>query len=292
MSPPPPFFFEKNIYNEDLSKIEDTYSTYSVDDDPIRQGYYELFSKLCSMENTDGLVRHVIMFSNSKILKAFNDIGIIQTIQAIPKKKKDKKTKPKSTSQIAPNKQVIQITKPTRSVIKKNKKTNIPIPEPLPSPKISVSTRGRPRKDINYGDGRRNKRLPTIQSSQDVIVSQSSPVIQPLSHPHVLQVQPRQSQLKRINSTSDISKNKKRAIDLNLQTPKLKLKRNTRLKFPEPPLLPPPPLPQQPSPPQQPPLPLEPPPPLPIGPRQSQKRNRSSSSSELKQIKIPRKILI
>ena len=307
-------FFEKNIYNEDLSKIEDTYSTYSVDDDPIRQGYYELFSKLCSMENTDGLVRHVIMFSNSKILKAFNDIGIIQTIQAIPKKKKDKKTKPKSTSQIAPNKQVIQITKPTRSVIKKNKKTNIPIPEPLPSPKISVSTRGRPRKDINYGDGRRNKRLPTIQSSQDVIVSQSSPVIQPLSHPHVLQVQPRQSQLKRINSTSDISKNKKRAIDLNLQTPKLKLKRNTRLKFPDPPLLPPPPLPQQPSPylslqpplplrpppplpqqpspPQQPPLPLEPPPPLPIGPRQSQKRNRSSSSSELKQIKIPRKILI
>jgi hypothetical protein len=67
-------FFEKNIYNENLSKIEDTYSTYYEDDDPIRQGYYKLFSKLCSMENKDGLVRHVIMFSNSKILKAFNDI--------------------------------------------------------------------------------------------------------------------------------------------------------------------------------------------------------------------------
>ena len=297
-------FFEKNIYNENLSKVENGYFTYSVDDDPIRQGYYKLFSKLCSMENTDGLVRHVIMFSNSKILKAFNDIGIKQNI---PKKKYDKKTKPKSTSQIAPNKQVIQITKPTRSVIKKNKKTNIPIPEPLPSPKISVSKRGRPRKDINYGDGRINKRLPTIQSSQDVIVSQSSPVIQPSSPHLVLQVQPQQSQLKRINSTRDINENKRRAIDLNLQTPKLKLKlkRNTRLKFPDPPLLPPPPLPQQPSPylslqpplpllpppplPQLPPPPLPqlPPPPLPIGHRQSHKRDRSSSSSKenLKKIK-------
>jgi len=323
-------FFEKNIYNEDLSKIEDTYSTYSVDDDPIRQGYYELFSKLCSMENKDGLVRHVIMFSNSKILKAFNDIGIISNIKAIPKKKKNKKTKTKTASPKSPT---IQASKPTRSIIKKTRKTNIPIPvsDPLPSPKISVSTRGRPRKDVNYIDGRRNKKLSTIQSSQDINVSQSAipppfpPVIQPSSPPPVLQVQPRQSQLKRINSVKDINENKRRVIDqntqgnLNLQTQKLKLKRNTRLRFPDLPLQQPPPLPRQPSPYlprqpsplqqllqqppspqlprqpsplQQPPLPIEPPPPLPIGPRQSQKRNRSSSSSEVKQIKTPRNLLI
>jgi hypothetical protein len=300
-------FFEKNIYNENLSKIEDTYSTYYEDDDPIRQGYYKLFSKLCSMENKDGLVRHVIMFSNSKILKAFNDIGIIQTI---PKKIKDKKPKPKpkAVSQKASNKQVIKVAPPTRSIIKKSKNKNTPVPEPLPSPKISISKRGRPRKEINYIDGRRNKKLPTIQSSQDVNVSQSSlvipipqPVIESSSHPHVQQVQPQQTQLKRINSTRDINENKRRAIDqttqgnLNLQTQKLKLKRkNTRLKFRDPPqqptlqLLPQPlpPLPQEPLPP----LPQEPPPQLPIDPQQSQKRNRSSSSSESN--KIPKNLLL
>ena len=30
-------------FEENLSKIEDTYSTYYEDDDPIRQGYYKLF---------------------------------------------------------------------------------------------------------------------------------------------------------------------------------------------------------------------------------------------------------
>jgi len=68
-------YFKKNIYNEILNLTLDEYTNYTVDDDIIRQGYYELFSKLCSINNNDGLLRHVIMFSNPKIMSSFEKMN-------------------------------------------------------------------------------------------------------------------------------------------------------------------------------------------------------------------------
>jgi len=70
-------FLKTNLYNEDLNKLREDYPTFVEDDDEYRQGYYELFSRLCSMNNKDGLVRHVIMFSNPKIKASFNQLQII-----------------------------------------------------------------------------------------------------------------------------------------------------------------------------------------------------------------------
>ena len=101
-------FFKKNLYNEDINKIEEAYKSYNdifiQDDDEIRKGYYKLFSKLCSIKNNDGLVRHVIMFSNTKIKTEFKKHGII----------------PESIPQIKPN-ETKDKKKTTRSQIKKKK---------------------------------------------------------------------------------------------------------------------------------------------------------------------------
>lgn len=83
--------FKGNIYNEDLNKIDLNYENYKIDNDIIRQKYYELFYKLCSIDNQDGLVRHVIMFSNTKIKSDF-------TINKIEYKSIQSKTKSKTES--------------------------------------------------------------------------------------------------------------------------------------------------------------------------------------------------
>ena len=56
-----------NLPNENLNLINSYYMSYVEDNDIIRKHLYDLFSYLCSMKNNDGLVRHVIMFSKSKI---------------------------------------------------------------------------------------------------------------------------------------------------------------------------------------------------------------------------------
>ena len=217
-------FFKKNIYNEDLSKIEDTYFKYTLDNDPIRQGYYDLFSKLCSMKNTDGLVRHVIMFSNAKILKAFNDIGIKLTIQPTQSKQSKQPKQPKQPTQSKQPKQPTQSKQPkpkqptqptqsTRSIIKKNR--NIPV---TTDTIIITSKKGRPTKQVNYG---KTKLATIIQSSQSAIHPQSPQQSQPpQQHPlspqqsqSSLAIGHRQSQKRtRNNSSSDETSTKKRGL--------------------------------------------------------------------------------
>jgi len=69
------FFFKKNFYNEDLSKLDSQYDIYNeqTSTDEIIKIYYPLFYNLCSIENKDGLVRHVIQFQNWMIKKMYGD---------------------------------------------------------------------------------------------------------------------------------------------------------------------------------------------------------------------------
>ena len=91
-------YFKKNIYNEILNLTLDEYTNYTVDDDIIRQGYYELFSKLCSINNNDGLLRHVIMFSNPKIMSSFEKMNIKKKVIKAVKLPTVKQSSRKSTS--------------------------------------------------------------------------------------------------------------------------------------------------------------------------------------------------
>ena len=91
-------YFRKNIYNEILNLTLDEYTNYTVDDDIIRQGYYELFSKLCSINNNDGLLRHVIMFSNPKIMSSFEKMNIKKKVIKAVKLPTVKQSSRKSTS--------------------------------------------------------------------------------------------------------------------------------------------------------------------------------------------------
>ena len=116
------FFYKKNMYNENLHTILEDYSSYIEDNDKIRQGYYELFSKLCSIENPDGLLRHVIMFSNPKIIAAFNQLKQIKSKYSIGIQKKIQKPKPKPT----------------------------PIPKPVKVAQVQISSRGRTVNKIDY----------------------------------------------------------------------------------------------------------------------------------------------
>jgi len=219
-------FFKKNLYNENLSKIEDTYFTYSVDDDPIRQGYNELFPKLCSIKNNDGLVRHVIMFSNTKIKTEFKKHGIIT--DSISQQIKPKEIKA-----------TIGKKNPTRSPIKKDVK----IVQPQPIPTQTKSSRGRIINKVNYNEA--NGKLSSIQSSQSVNYSHiPSQPLQPFYQtplpqdpPPPLPQAPRPP-MKRSSSNTNINDTSKRRA---LHQPQLKIKKsNSRLKFPPLPQAPPP----------------------------------------------------
>jgi len=94
-------FFKKNFFNEDLSLINQDISLYKEDDDFFRQNYYTLFSKLCSINNKDGAVRHVIMFYNPLITSAIKKIGIDKS-ESKSKSKAKSKAKPKAKSQSKP----------------------------------------------------------------------------------------------------------------------------------------------------------------------------------------------
>jgi hypothetical protein len=91
-------YFKKNIYNEMLNLTLNEYTNYTVDDDIIRQGYYELFSKLCSINNNDKLLRHVIMFSNPKIMSSFEKMNIKKKVIKAVKLPTVKQSSRKSTS--------------------------------------------------------------------------------------------------------------------------------------------------------------------------------------------------
>ena len=162
-------FFKKNLYNENLNKSEQTYIDYHIDDDEIRQGYYELFSKLCSINNKDGLVRHVIMFSNTKIKTAFKDIGIIyKPLLPKPRAPPKKKTSVISASKSKGKKIVIQVN-PTPLSSSSNSPTN-------PTPQFVLSSRGRAVKVKNYNEKiTRGKILPQIPSGTQT----SIPVLLP-----------------------------------------------------------------------------------------------------------------
>jgi len=109
------FFFKKNFHNEDLAKTDENYFVYQENtQDEIINIYYDLFYKLCSMDNNDGLLRHVILFANGRILGMYNSLN---------------------PSGISRNRQTKQI----KSVSKRKKS---PSPPPLPPPPV-LSKRGR-----------------------------------------------------------------------------------------------------------------------------------------------------
>ena len=152
-------FLKINIFNEDLKKTEGIrYQYYIIDNDEIRNGYYPLFYKLCSINNKDGLVRHVIMFSNTKIKTLFKDNDII-----IPQQKQSKVNIKKT-----------QVMKNPIKKTTKQKPIKVDItPDPLPT---TISSRGRKVTVNNYKDTRPKKG--NIQNSQQqlsTIVSVSNP---------------------------------------------------------------------------------------------------------------------
>ena len=131
-------FFKKNIYNEKLSLTSSDYSSYIEDDDIIRQGYYELFYKLCSMK--DGLVRHVMMFANSKIGIKTQSIKPTKSNRKRPRKTTKSSS---SSSSLSPQPQpVLRTTRSGRISRPVNPSSTIPQPKknrkpnsqpPLPS---------------------------------------------------------------------------------------------------------------------------------------------------------------
>ncbi len=143
----------KNIYNEDLKKTENlNYNIYKTDNDNIRKGYYPLFSKLCSIENNDGMVRHVIMFSNSKIESLFKDNDITQNSKKYYIKKSDD-IKQKPAKAVSSSVKTKTQPKPQSQ------------PQPQPQPTImGVSSRGRAIK-INIPIEKKSRK--TSQNKKD-----------------------------------------------------------------------------------------------------------------------------
>jgi len=129
-------FFRKNIYNEELSLLTPDYNGYKEDDDEFRQGYYELFSHLCSIK--DGLVRHVLMFANSKLKADLNKLipsfkkrerKTIKSSSLSPSKKRGRKTNKSSSSS--------PLQQPQPSITTRSGRVSKPV-IPLPRPPKSL----------------------------------------------------------------------------------------------------------------------------------------------------------
>jgi len=152
-------FFKKNIYNEDLSSLRPDYVGYKEDDNEFRQRYFHLFSHLCSMKNNDGLVRHVLMFANSKLKGAFNKLTPLpkKTTSSISKplpKKRARKTTTKSSSS-SPTSLSSPIQPPSLILSRSGRVIKPVIPPPPPkkpriksSPKIQIPTLPNPPKSL------------------------------------------------------------------------------------------------------------------------------------------------
>jgi len=137
-------FFKKNIYNEELSLLTSDYNGYMEDDDEFRQGYYKLFSHLCSIK--DGLVRHVLMFANNKLKADLNKIipslkkrpRTTTKLPSQPPKKQKRNTKksssPKQLLQPSITTRSGRVIKPPTSLHQQPPKNQPPksLPPPLP----------------------------------------------------------------------------------------------------------------------------------------------------------------